>query len=71
MAEPGLQRAGFQCNIACDYCFYLEKEAGTLKPRMRERHMDDATLDAFVRSYIKATPSQTVEFAWQGGGSGC
>jgi len=63
MAKP----TGFQCNIACDYCFYLEKEAGTLRPRTRERHMDDATLEAFVRSYIEANPAQTVEFAWQGG----
>lgn len=63
MAKP----TGFQCNIACDYCFYLEKDAGTLKPQRPQRHMDDATLDAFVRSYIEANPSQTVEFAWQGG----
>ena len=63
MAKP----TGFQCNIACDYCFYLEKETGTLKPRKPQRHMDDATLEAYVRSYIEGTPANEVEFAWQGG----
>lgn len=63
MAKP----TGFQCNIACDYCFYLEKETGTLKPNHWQRHMDDATLEAYVRSYIEANPADTVEFAWQGG----
>lgn len=57
----------YQCNIACDYCFYLEKEHGTLQPRQPSRHMDDATLDAFVRQYISANPGPEVEFTWQGG----
>ena len=57
----------YQCNIACDYCFYLEKEHGTLQPRQPSRHMDDATLEAFVRQYISANPGPEVEFTWQGG----
>lgn len=63
MAKP----TGFRCNIACDYCFYLEKEAGTLKPKTQRPLMDDATLEAYVRSYIEANPSLEIEFAWQGG----
>lgn len=63
MAKP----TGFQCNIACDYCFYLEKEQGTLKPARPQRHMDDATLEAYIKSYIAANPSSEIEFAWQGG----
>ncbi|MCW2283748.1 uncharacterized protein M2323_001820 [Rhodoblastus acidophilus] len=63
MAKP----TGFRCNIACDYCFYLEKEAGALKPQSPQLHMDDATLDAYVRAYIEANPVDEVEFAWQGG----
>lgn len=63
MAKP----TGFRCNIACDYCFYLEKDAGTLKPKDSRRHMDDATLEAYVRSYIEANPASEIEFAWQGG----
>lgn len=57
----------FQCNIACDYCFYLEKEEGTLKPRKAARHMDDSTLEAYVRQYIESNPAPEVEFTWQGG----
>jgi uncharacterized protein len=63
MAKP----VSYQCNIACDYCFYLEKEQGTLKPRKASRHMDDATLEAYVRQYIEANPAPEVEFTWQGG----
>ena len=37
MAKP----VSYQCNIACDYCFYLEKEQGTLRPKKPSRHMDD------------------------------
>lgn len=63
MAKP----TGFRCNIACDYCFYLEKESGTLKSAQNQRYMDDATLEAYVRNYIDANPAQEIEFAWQGG----
>jgi uncharacterized protein len=63
MAKP----TGFHCNIACDYCFYLQKESGTLKTAEKQRHMDDATLEAYVRGYIEANPAKTIEFAWQGG----
>lgn len=63
MAKP----TGFRCNIACDYCFYLEKESGTLKSAQNQRHMDDATLEAYVKNYIGANPAREIEFAWQGG----
>lgn len=63
MAKP----VSYQCNIACDYCFYLEKDKGTLRPRKAARHMDDVTLEAYVRQYIDASPGQEVEFTWQGG----
>jgi len=63
MAKP----VSYQCNIACDYCFYLEKEQGTLKPKKPARHMDDDTLRRYVKQYIEANPTQEVEFTWQGG----
>lgn len=63
MAKP----VSYQCNIACDYCFYLEKEQSTLKPHKPARHMDDVTLEAYVRQYIEANPGPEVEFTWQGG----
>ncbi|WP_316859468.1 anaerobic sulfatase maturase [uncultured Cohaesibacter sp.] len=63
MAKP----TGFRCNIACDYCFYLQKDAGTLKSHSQQRCMDDETLEAYVRSYIEASPETDVDFVWQGG----
>jgi uncharacterized protein len=61
MAKP----AGPACNLRCDYCFYLAKDA--LFPPRQPRRMDDATLEAFVRQYIEAQPGPRVVFAWQGG----
>ncbi|SFP04800.1 hypothetical protein SAMN04488056_11946 [Cohaesibacter marisflavi] len=63
MAKP----TGFRCNIACDYCFYLEKEQGTLLPKNDQRVMDDQTLEAFIRTYIQSNPLDEIEFSWQGG----
>lgn len=63
MAKP----TGYRCNIACDYCFYLEKEEGTLKSSAPQRHMSDEILETYVRNYIDATPAREVEFMWQGG----
>jgi uncharacterized protein len=63
MAKP----VSYQCNLACDYCFYLEKEQGTLKPAKTARHMDERTLRHYVQQYIEANPSPEVEFTWQGG----
>lgn len=56
---------GPQCNLRCDYCFYLEKEA--LFPKGSSRRMRDDTLEAFIRQYIEAQPADRVCFAWQGG----
>lgn len=63
MAKP----TSYQCNLACDYCFYVEKGEGTLKTANPQRHMDDETLAAYVKSYIEANPVREIEFAWQGG----
>jgi uncharacterized protein len=61
MAKPG----GSICNLGCRYCYYLEKE--NFYPAGRRPDMDDATLEAFIRSYIEAQPGGEVHFAWQGG----
>lgn len=62
MAKP----SGPACNLDCDYCFYLEKEA--LFPEKKTRRMSDAVLEAYVRNTIASTPmSHPVAFTWQGG----
>ncbi|WP_434361113.1 anaerobic sulfatase maturase [Parasalinivibrio latis] len=62
MAKP----SGARCNIACRYCFYLEKEK--LYPdRDTDWRMNDETLERYIRQYIDAQTQDVVEFAWQGG----
>ena len=55
------------CNLACDYCFYLEKRE--LFPKTSRLRMGDEVLEAFTGSYIESQPPGTaeVQFAWQGG----
>ncbi|MDG6273501.1 anaerobic sulfatase maturase [Glaesserella parasuis] len=60
MAKP----SSFQCNIKCEYCFYLEK-AHTIEQDVR--FMNEDTLRNYVRNYIQSSAGQRVEFAWQGG----
>ena len=64
MAKP----AGAQCNLVCDYCYYLEK--AHLYPRetaRRQTSMTDATLERFIRSYLEAQTTPEVLFTWHGG----
>ena len=53
------------CNLACKYCFYLEKQ--NLFPDNEKYKMSDETLEVFVKNYIETNPAQEVGFAWQGG----
>ena len=61
LAKP----VGPVCNLACEYCFYLEKKA-LFGPGERFRMSDDI-LSAFVSGYITSQPTPAVEFVWQGG----
>lgn len=53
------------CNLACTYCFYLEKEG--LYPANQPFRMSDEVLESYIRQYIEQQPTDTVTFAWQGG----
>jgi uncharacterized protein len=53
------------CNLNCEYCFYLEKQA-LFGPGERYRMSDDV-LSAFITNYITSQPTPVVEFVWQGG----
>ncbi len=62
LAKP----SGPACNLDCDYCFYLEKEA--LYERPARRRMAPEVLEAYVRNVIASTPADHAPlFAWQGG----
>lgn len=61
MAKP----IGPVCNLRCEYCFYLEKEA--LLDRGDHR-MSEKVLEAYIRKYIESQPGrEPVAFHWQGG----
>ena len=53
------------CNLACDYCFYLEKKV--LFGDQEIFRMSDEVLSCFVSDYITSQPTPVVEFVWQGG----
>jgi len=53
------------CNLDCEYCFYLEKQA--LFPAGEQYRMTDRVLGAFIAGYISSQPTPVVEFVWQGG----
>lgn len=57
---------GSRCNLACRYCFYLEKEPALYAGEGAKR-MDDGTLERLIRDYLASQPGDEVTFAWQGG----
>jgi uncharacterized protein len=56
---------GPMCNLNCEYCFYLEKQA--LFSAGEKYRMTDEVLSAFITKYIISQPTPVVEFVWQGG----
>lgn len=57
--------AGALCNLACKYCYYLEKsKLYTNNPR---HVMSDELLERFTRDYIAMQTSPNVLFTWHGG----
>jgi uncharacterized protein len=60
MAKP----TGAVCNLACTYCFFLDKEL--LYPGSPFR-MSDEMLDTYIRQLIEGHKTPQVTVAWQGG----
>ena len=68
MAKP----TSYQCNLDCDYCFYLEKEAffnkrAENKGKEKITHMSDEVLRNYTKQYIASQDTPVVDFTWQGG----
>lgn len=57
--------AGAHCNLACKYCYYLEKNK--LYPTAQRHLMSDEMLEQFTREYIEAQTMNQVLFTWHGG----
>ncbi len=63
-----LKPAGSLCNLACEYCYYLEKNAllhdGKPTPNTT---MSDELLERFIREYIGSQTQPQILFTWHGG----
>ncbi|MCZ7529646.1 MAG: anaerobic sulfatase maturase [Acidimicrobiia bacterium] len=60
LAKP----SGPICNLDCEYCFFLSKEA--LYPGDRFR-MSEELLETYIRQLLEAHTTPEVTIAWQGG----
>lgn len=60
-----LKPAGAHCNLACKYCYYLEKNK--FYPTAQRHLMSDEMLEQFTREYIEAQTMNQVLFTWHGG----
>ncbi|UCF28952.1 MAG: anaerobic sulfatase maturase [Chloroflexota bacterium] len=60
LAKP----SGATCNLACSYCFFLDKEL--LYPNSKFR-MTDEVLENYIRQLIESHRTSEVTVAWQGG----
>ena len=60
-----LKPAGAHCNLACKYCYYLEKN--NLYQNSHRHLMSDEMLEQFTREYIEAQTMPQVLITWHGG----
>ena len=60
-----LKPAGSRCNLACHYCYYLEK--GRLYPKQEQQTLSEELLETFIRQYIEVQTIPQVLFTWHGG----
>ncbi len=56
---------GAVCNLACDYCYYLEKF--NLYKDSTTHAMSEALLERFTKEYINSQTMPQVLFTWHGG----
>lgn len=62
--------AGSSCNLACKYCYYLEKN-NLYKDRQPDKRfiLTDELLEKFIQMYIESQTTPQVLFCWHGGES--
>jgi len=56
---------GAVCNLACQYCYYLEKQQ--LYPGEAGFHITDDLLEEYIIQHIKASSGPELFFSWHGG----
>ncbi len=57
--------AGAACNLACRYCYYLDKSQ--LGPESRPASIPDELLEDYIAQHIDASPDEIIRFSWHGG----
>ena len=60
-----LKPVGALCNLACDYCYYLEKSK--LYAHNPRHVMSEQLLERFIKEYIESQTMPQVMFTWHGG----
>lgn len=60
-----LKPTGAHCNLACKYCYYLEKNK--LYDEGNRHIMSDELLEQFTKEYIESQAMDSVLFIWHGG----
>lgn len=60
-----LKPIGSMCNLACDYCYYLEKS--NLYKDNPKHVMSEELLEKFVEEYINSQTMSEILFTWHGG----
>lgn len=60
-----LKPIGSVCNLACDYCYYLEK--ANLYSDSSKHVMSDELLEEFIEEYINSQTTPHIMFTWHGG----
>jgi len=56
---------GAACNLACRYCYYLEKRK--LYPEGTNFHLSDDLLEEYIIQHIAASSGPELLFSWHGG----
>lgn len=62
-----LKPAGSICNLACEYCYYLEKKHLYSSEPNDKFIMSDALLEKFTEQYILSQTQPQILFTWHGG----
>ena len=60
-----LKPVGSICNLACEYCYYLEK--GKLYPEVKNHIMSEQLQEKFIKEYLECQTMPQVLFTWHGG----
>ena len=60
-----LKPVGAVCNLACDYCYYLEKSK--LYQNNPKHVMSEELLEKFIEEYINSQTMPQIMFTWHGG----